>query len=804
MATPTLSYPGVYVVEVPSGVHTITGVATSIGAFFGRATKGPMHKAVRILSLSDYKRAFGKPNPSSDLAQSVHQFFDNGGTDCYVVRLGQGGTGPQPALKAAVTLKNIAAGGASKNVLTATAKAEGLWGNGLRLEVDYNTGNPDDSFNLKVIYEDGGAGVASETFPNLSMNPTSSRFAPTFVTQSSALIDLTLHSDMGDPSSATSFINTLGNSLAGYSQSRQPFVTAPLAPFRTALNALVQPTGAFTMIVNNEQPIDIDLHTLDFTAGAPNLAGVAALIEATINTQLGAKVPGLAVACSWDQVGGANTNVLRITSNSGSRTSVTVRRATSKDLAGALMLGLDQGGIEVARYSNFRPVYNGTVFVGGAGVDDFTTELNDVAGLNQNDVTSVTIAGSPAVPVNLVTTAATDKFYQAPSSSFDGVREKLRIIANKVTADPNVGWGGELWGYHLVFKKTMPGTINDSAGVTTAPDTTLGSGFIANVRQYTLGTAGTSTYQSGGSNGDDGGAPRFEDYVGDELLHTGFHALDTVDIFNLMVLPGDRDVSQATMMQLWGPASIYCQQKRAFLIMDPPDAWTNNGRPVATQSDVNSLRALVMKTNSAVFYPRAQYSDGGLLKYIGPSGLIAGLMSRIDSARGVWKAPAGVEADLRGITDVEVNLTDKENGVLNKLGVNCLRKFPSGFVNWGARTMDGSDDIGSEWKYIPIRRLALFLEESLFRGTKWVVFEPNDEPLWAQVRLNLNAFMMGLFRQGAFQGSTPDKAFYVKCDGETTTASDRNLGIVNIEVGFAPLKPAEFVVIKIQQIADLK
>ena len=166
-----------------------------------------------------------------------------------------------------------------------------------------------------------------------------------------------------------------------------------------------------------------------------------------------------------------------------------------------------------------------------------------------------------------------------------------------------------------------------------------------------------------------------------------------------------------------------------------------------------------------------------------------------------WKAPAGTEADLRGVLDVEVNLTDLENGVLNKLGVNCIRKFPVGIVNWGARTLAGSDDLGSEWKYIPIRRLALFLEESLFRGTKWVVFEPNDEPLWAQIRLNINAFMMGLFRQGAFQGTTPDKAFYVKCDSETTTQNDRNLGIVNIEIGFAPLKPAEFVVIKIQQIA---
>jgi phage tail sheath protein FI len=176
-------------------------------------------------------------------------------------------------------------------------------------------------------------------------------------------------------------------------------------------------------------------------------------------------------------------------------------------------------------------------------------------------------------------------------------------------------------------------------------------------------------------------------------------------------------------------------------------------------------------------------------------------MARTDSTRGVWKAPAGTEADIHGIVGLEVTLTDLENGVLNKQAVNCARAFPVGLVNWGARTLDGFDDNSSEWKYIPIRRLALFLEESLFRGTKWVVFEPNDEPLWASIRLNLNAFMLSLFRQGAFQGSTPDKAFYVKCDGETTTQNDRNLGIVNIEVGFAPLKPAEFVIIKIQQIA---
>jgi uncharacterized protein len=154
------------------------------------------------------------------------------------------------------------------------------------------------------------------------------------------------------------------------------------------------------------------------------------------------------------------------------------------------------------------------------------------------------------------------------------------------------------------------------------------------------------------------------------------------------------------------------------------------------------------------------------------------------------------------VSALDYKMNDAENGTLNPLGINCMRIFPIyGTISWGARTLEGADAIGSEWKYIPIRRLALMLEESLFRGTKWVVFEPNDEPLWAKIRLNVGAYMMSLFRQGAFQGTSPKDAFFVKCDAETTTQNDRNLGIVNILVGFAPLKPAEFVVISIQQIA---
>jgi phage tail sheath protein FI len=177
-------------------------------------------------------------------------------------------------------------------------------------------------------------------------------------------------------------------------------------------------------------------------------------------------------------------------------------------------------------------------------------------------------------------------------------------------------------------------------------------------------------------------------------------------------------------------------------------------------------------------------------------------MARTDTSRGVWKAPAGLDASMNGIQGVNVNLNDAENGMLNPLGINCLRAFPAnGRVIWGARTLRGADQFADEWKYIPVRRTALFIEESLYRGTQWVVFEPNDEPLWAQIRLNIGAFMHNLFRLGAFQGTTPRDAYFVKCDKETTNKTDINSGIVNIVVGFAPLKPAEFVVIKLQQIA---
>ena len=310
-----------------------------------------------------------------------------------------------------------------------------------------------------------------------------------------------------------------------------------------------------------------------------------------------------------------------------------------------------------------------------------------------------------------------------------------------------------------------------------------------------------------GMTASDGIALAIGDFIPDGAQENkkGLYALEQVDLFNLLCIPpylstGDVDVS------LISEAASYCELKRrAMILVDPPSSWIDKKTAKDKFTDANNDNIGTRSKNAALFFPRLTQPnplhDGQMEEFV-PCGALAGIFARTDTNRGVWKAPAGLEAALLGVPKLSVSLTDGENGELNPLGINCLRSMPAaGRIVWGARTLQGDDRLASEWKYIPVRRTALFLEESLFRGLQWVVFEPNDEPLWAQIRLNVGAFMHSLFIQGAFQGTTPRDAYFVKCDKETTTQDDINKGIVNIVVGFAPLKPAEFVVIKLQQMA---
>ena len=288
--------------------------------------------------------------------------------------------------------------------------------------------------------------------------------------------------------------------------------------------------------------------------------------------------------------------------------------------------------------------------------------------------------------------------------------------------------------------------------------------------------------------------------VGDEDDKTGIFALLNVDIFNLLVIPPLPGATAATGA-VYQEALRLCASRRAMLLVDVGDGDVSQ---VPGQVNGLGLGGVPNTRNAAVYWPLVVMTDplrGGTTPFP-PSAAVAGVIARTDATRGVWKAPAGTEAAVSGALGVSRPVGLPESGQLNPLGINTLRSIaPFGNLVWGARTLAGADQLADDYKYLPVRRLALYIEESLFRSTQWVVFEPNDEPLWSQIRLNVGAFMQRLFRQGAFQGKTPAEAYFVKCDKETTPQADINLGIVNIVVGFAALKPAEFVVIKIQQIA---
>jgi len=769
MVTPALSYPGVYVQEVPSGVRTIAGVGTSIGMFIGTAKKGPINRPVRCVSYLDYARAFGEDVAGGDLVRYVKLFFLNGGTDCFVMRIANG------AIPAQITLRSE--GGAP--TLRLTAKDAGVLGNDIRVRVTYAGAQPEVTFNLEVFrfeLDSSGTRVKKDTeiWSGLSMNPASPSYAQDFLTQNSKLINAN---------------DLLAGALnPGFSLSGRSMTAANLA-------TLLGTNSVFLISVDGSPYFRIDTSAFPTT-----VAGIQSAINAQFVTE---GLPGITVVAA--PVAGITGFGNRVQITSGGTGDVFIRPAPeARDLAVPLMLGTAQGGIEVSSHSVRRPAPSGvTTKVTLADLNAFVSQLGStVTSLSLQTLDAANAPQTVPIPLAVDTVplarVAVDAFASSPNGNSDGLREKFAIIAQTINnfTPPIVthrfSWKAEVWGSRLAIQ---PGDIYEDDYALPAPVVALPAQLVAlintppNVHFFRLGLGGTRS-QTEPIVGTDGGKPFASDY------DAAYDIIDKeVDLYNLMVLPPDAAVP---VTSLYGTASVRCKNRRAFLLMDPPDSWTD---AQIASTGVNALRIGLVKDYSALFFPKITIDENGLKKDIGPAGAIAGLCARIDSTRGVWKAPAGTEADLRGVVGLKQRFSDGENGILNPRAINTIRIFPNGIVNWGARTMDGDDGFGSEYKYIPIRRLALFIEESLYRGLKWVVFEPNDEPLYAQIRLNVGAFMHDLFRQGAFQGQKPSDAYFVKCDTETTTQADRNLGIVNIWVGFAPLKPAEFVILYLQQMA---
>ena len=749
-----VSYPGVYIQEVPSGSRAIAGVPTSVAAFVGYTARGPVSEPVQIFSFADFERSFGGLHLDSELSYAVNHFFLNGGATAWIVRVAEN------AAAASVSLMNT--GG--DDVLTATASSEGSWGNNLVLLVDYDTANPASSFNLTVseFEERNGRLVAvrSETHRNLSMNPAAPTYAVTTVNAASELISL---ADVAPAGTAS-----------GTSES------APLGDGDLAV--LNDDTRRLAISLDGGPVYEFDI----FSEGNPapdNLVGLAVAIQTAVRALENNNTFNDFTAEVLDG------RILATSGSQGRGSSVTFRQASVRSATAVLGLGLANGGREADGAAAVRPAANGTT----------SQRIPDFSALAIGDDAPVTINLTDAAG-NTVSSLSFDLGSEAPTS-FAEARARIQAALQASTV-PAFGQATvRVTDQSLVIR---PGGTDFSqrfvlSGNGSAALLLSGAADeFVNVAAYQPGAGPSVGGQTAGDFGADGDPPSSTvEIVGSRAQKTGFYALEDVDLFNILNLPGVSDVAALA------EAIAYAEERRSMIIIDiDPNVNTlEEARDWINDSQNSSLK----HRNAVAYFPRVRLADplqNNRLRTFANAGLMAGLYARTDAQRGVWKAPAGIEARLRGVQALDYVLSDPENGVLNPLGLNCLRSFPVfGTVSWGSRTLVGADALTSEWKNVPVRRLALFIEESLYRGTQFVVFEPNDEPLWAQIRLSVGSFMNNLFRQGAFQGATPQESYSVRCDSSTTTQADIDLGIVNIVVGFAPLKPAEFVIIQIQQMA---
>lgn len=805
--TPT--FPGVYIQELPSPVHTITGVATSITAFVGYTSRGIDNRAEAIFSFGDFERLFGGLAPDSELSYAVQQFFGNGGTQAYVVRVPRAG-----ATAARVVFDS----------LRFFALSSGSWANGeLLIDIDYN--------NLFQAVT-GKVGITAAS-PNVSGTGTafSSLRQGQFLVFASDSTKTPYQIDTITSDTAL----TLKTNFAGTTNSSTTAVmtTDPTAFNLTTTNLVDGTVEAFPSLSLNSNQQNYVLNALnDVDTGSQlvnvALAGPAPTAPPALTGVLGAPInAGSAVVAI---AGSSVTGTAAVTNGSANVTGTGTAFLTALQVGQSIVfssdttftqyqiqaIASDTGLTLASSYQGPTAAAANITLVGNGATKDFGIQL------------SVSSPGTPPSPLPLTITVFAQN---APvpqtvaglaSQLQNAINAKLAVSMPGALAVCGVSTIGQSQSIRV---QTLIPQYPDAVITITAPPsgpadvrTALGLNTLtSNVAHYALGTGnGSSTNGWGGqqtsaaAGGDGTGLPGSAGLIGDPGLFTGIYALDKVDLFNLLSIPDATRANPGNPAALdtavdpnaiFSAAIALCDRRRAFLLIDPPP----NVNTVSAAVDYKTSGLVVHDPNGATYFPRLRLPDplnNFQLRTFAPSGVVAGLYARIDGTRGVWKAPAGTEATLNGVQGMVYKLTDAENGVLNPLGLNCFRSFPVyGSVSWGARTLVGADADANQWKYVPVRRTALYIEESLYRGTQWVVFEPNDEPLWAAIRLNVGAFMQDLFRKGAFQGKTPSDAYLVKCDKETTTQDDIDRGIVNILVGFAPLKPAEFVIIQIQQLA---
>ncbi len=785
------TYPGVYIEEIPSGVHTITGVATSITAFIGRALRGPVNKATTIESYADFERIFGGLWLDSTLGYAVQDFFLNGGSTAVIVRLfspteadlraAQGVSGKIQDLKDTVTPSTpatlaAAIGQAVNNAPTKAARDAWLAGANAAL-TESKRPNPDSVRQMARSTADASNAAALAVAKTRDTSP-----SPTAQSTSDAMNKAVAAQDP-DKTAGT----IIAQAAAG--------AVKPNATVKDVTDAADAAVSAL------KNALDAVVTAPDATKPPTSLSTAAAIRKVADATAAPNKAVADLVAIAAEQ------------ESTYTPTLDSVRQAAKKaaDENAATLpvtkVQLSVGGLPLVAASQGSWGANLSATIDNKNI---TQDVADAMSIPRNKLDTL---------FNLTVTDATPGGRSEQFRNLTVLDDPRRVDRILETESQLVRWGGDTAPIEQDKPKYPDGSNSVSDDITTKElalsaakkqlradrnfgkdkKTVLDPDQAAIVTAQAAVDAAKATVVVS-----DGNAITENEFVGPGTQEHkwGLFALEQVDLFNLLCIPPYRPDNNNVDPELISPAAEYCAGRRAMLLVDAPSEWKDKdtARELFTTPGVGTT-----SKNAALFFPRLKKPNilrNNQVEEFVPCGTVAGIFARTDAQRGVWKAPAGLEASLVGVPQLSVNLTDAENGELNPLGINCLRAFPIyGRVVWGSRTLRGADQFADEYKYIPVRRTALFIEESLYRGTQWVVFEPNDEPLWAQIRLNVGAFMHNLFRQGAFQGQTPRDAYLVKCDSETTTQNDINLGIVNILVAFAPLKPAEFVIIQIQQLA---
>jgi len=752
---PSYLHPGVYIEEIPSGSKPIEGVATSVSAFVGFANRGPVGEPTLIGNFDDYVKIFGPIVDKNDaMGLSVQAFYLNGGGSAYICRL----AGDIATSENQTHITGEGSYNSGTNIRTATvdpvltikASSPGVWGDELRFKIEKE--NRDARlFSLVTGTLADGKFVEDSRFEQLSMNASSDDYIVTRINQESSQIRVSI------PQS-------------------QPYQSARVSGADVNLpNLLAYLTDAsksksFMISVNGSAPKTCTLPAI--FSNASTRADIASALQEQIRT-------ALAITEIEARV---NTNAFEIETTGTASSSSEIQLIDSELLTA---LGLSSSNVATL-----------------TGADAGATPS-----ITSGKKFSVTLDAFKTVEINFASN------FSGGAAIAAEIQRQLRNAYPDIASFSGFTCSFNTTTHTFTLKSGGSDVLESSITLTDGTGTPLvtlklDAASAQNGRSIQQGIDKVVPRAMSGSNP----APGFG-----ERLHNGKNtapvASDFTSFYNstlrkyrdvsIMVLPGsswDGASGQANI----AASLAHCESmKNRMLILDLP-----NDKELKNATVVSSL-GLPTSTYSVLYYPWVSMANPGYHPDkapnadknvpVAPSAIAAGMWARIDGKRGVWKAPAGVEARVTGAAGLQYQVENLEQDQLNPLGINCIRKLPNyGSVFWGSRSLATKAD--PEWRYVPVRRTAIYIEESIYNGIQWAVFEPNNHHLWSSLRANVGSFMNGLFRAGAFQGQTANDAYFVRCGlGDTMTQGDIDRGQVIVTIGFAPLKPAEFVIVRIQQ-----